>query len=200
MKIHNDIQQGSESWLALRLGKFTASDFHILMGEGQTKRTILLKKAAERITGVLSDADGFTSVHTERGNKQEREARELYSVLSFNEVDEVGFVELNKYIGCSPDGLIGDDGGVEIKCKDNHNHLFSVINDYIDPQHKTQCQFNMYVTGRKWWDYFLYNRNFKTKGHIIKISRDEEYISKIEECIHSCERIIQSHITKFSEM
>lgn len=198
MKIHNNIEQGTDEWKRLRLGKFTASDFHILMGDSQTKKTILLKKAAERITGELSDSDGFTSIHTERGMELESIAREIYSVMSFNDVVEVGFIELNEIIGCSPDGLIGEEGGLEIKCKDNHNHLYAVINNYIAPEHRTQCQFNMYVTGRKWWDYCLYNKSF-SKLHIIRIERDNSYIDKIKQCIDECETKVQELINKFNE-
>lgn len=198
MIIHN-VEQGTEEWLGLRLGKFTASEFHTLMGDSQTKKTILLKKAAERITGKSSDSDSFTSIHTERGKEKESAARELYSVLSFNDVDEVGFVEFSETIGCSPDGLIGEDGGVEIKCKDNHNHLYAVINNYIEPAHRTQCQFNMYVTNRQWWDYFLYNDNFEKAGHIIRVYRDMEYFKKIKQHLDACELEIQRLIEQFKK-
>ena len=196
MKMYN-FEQGSEEWKAIRVGKLTASDFHILMGDSKTKKTTLLKKAAERIVGTLSDASGFTSIHTERGKELEVEAREFYSILSTNEVEEVGFIEANEFLGCSPDGLIGEDGGLEIKCKDNHNHLFAVMNNYIEPSHRTQCQFNMYITGRKWWDYFLYNKNFANPGHIIRIERDDDYINRIVVAIEGCNIKIEEHIKKY---
>ena len=152
MQIHN-FEQGSEEWLAIRLGKFTASDFHTLLGNSEAKKTILFKKAAERITGVSADGDKFSSVHTERGHELEDVARMAYELETGNEVNQVGFITSGEFIGCSPDGLVGDDGGVEIKCKDNHTHLKAVLNNYIEPAHRTQCQFNMMVTERKWWDY-----------------------------------------------
>ncbi len=198
MIIH-DYEQGSDEWKAVRLGKFTASDFHILMGDSQTKSTILLKKAAERITGRLSDGDSFSSLHTDRGKELEAEAREYYSTLSMNEVSEVGFVEFSPTIGCSPDGLIGNEGGVEIKCKDNHNHLFAVMNNYMEPAHRTQCQFNMFVTGRQWWDYVLYNKNFTNHCFVITVVRDNDYINKIIACLAECEAKILNHIRKFNE-
>jgi predicted phage-related endonuclease len=200
MLIHNDVVQGTDEWLQLRLGKFTASDFHILMGDSQTKKILLLKKAAERITGKLSDSDRFSNIHTERGNENEALGRELYSVIAMIEVDEVGFVELSGTAGCSPDGLIGLDGGIEIKCKDNHNHLFCVMNNYIEPSHKTQMQFCMMVTGAKWWDYVLYNPNFNNPLHIIRIKRDEDYITKIRECLEDCENKVQTYIAKFNNI
>ena len=196
MLIHN-IEQGTEEWLQLRLGKFTASEFHTLMGSSSTKKAILLKKAAERITGKRSDSDSFSNIHTERGKELEVEARELYSVVQTLDVDEVVFVEMSETVGCSPDGLIGLDGGVEIKCKDNHTHLYAVINNYVEPQHRTQCHFNMMVTDTKWWDYVLYNRNFDNPLHIIRIERDEIYINNIKGYLEACEAEVQKLITKF---
>ena len=196
MKLHN-IEQGSEEWLQIRIGKFTASEFHTLMGNSQTKKTILLKKAAERITGVKSDGDSFSSLHTDRGKELEQSARMAYEFDSGVDVEEIGFVELSETVGCSPDGVIGGEGGVEIKCKDNHTHLYAVMNNYIEPAHRTQCQFNMMVTEAKWWDYVLYNPNFDNPLHIIRIERDEEYISKIQTALNECEYEVQKYITKF---
>lgn len=199
MIIH-DVEQGTQEWLDLRLGKITASEFHTLMGDSSTKKTLLLKKAAERITGKASDSDRFSNIHTERGHEKEDDARQLYAVLNMVDVDEVGFIEYNKNLGCSPDGLVGDDGGVEIKCKDNHTHLFAVMKNYVEPSHKTQCQFNMMVSNRKWWDYCLYNDNFSNPCHIIRLPRDEEYINKMKAEIEKCESIIESHIRNFNNI
>ena len=175
-----NFEQGTDEWLAVRVGKFTGSDFHVLLGKSQTAQTIIYKKASERLTGVRSDSDNFSSVHTERGHDLENEARLSYELLSDNQVSEVGFVELNEFVGCSPDGLVGDDGMIEIKCKDNHNHLKSVIKNHIEPTHKTQMQFNMYVSDRKWCDYIMYNPNFSDSLHVIRVERDKEYINKIK--------------------
>jgi len=197
MKVHHELIQGSAEWLQVRLGKLTASDFHILMGNSQTKETILYKKAAERITGVASDGDKFTSIHTERGKELESEARQAYELGTGYNVNQVGFVELvNQLSGCSPDGLITEDGGVEIKCKDNHGHLKAVTKKWIDPEHFTQCQFNMYVTNRLWWDYVLYNPNFANPLHITRVFRDEAYMCKIETCIEECNTKITDILSK----
>lgn len=199
MKIINCIQ-GSDEWLEARLGKFTGSDFHTLMGNSQAKKTILFKKAAERITRKRADACNFSNIHTDRGHELEEEARTEYSIQNLTEVKEVGFIELHETVGCSPDGLVENDGGLEIKCKDNHTHLQAILNDYVEPAHKTQCQFNMYVTGRSWWDYALYNPNFTEPLHNIRIGRDDEYIEKIIQCIKECNEIIESHIKSFQNL
>ncbi len=196
MKIYNELIQGSNEWLQVRLGKLTGSDFHTLMGNSTTKETILYKKAAERLTGVASDADRFSSIHTERGKELEAEARQGYELETGLTVNQVGFVELDKFVGCSPDGLL-ENGGLEIKCKDNHGHLKAVIKEWIEPEHRTQMQFNMYVCDAEFWDYCLYNPNFNNPLWITRVDRDEEHITNIKNCIKECNVKIQEIIAKF---
>ena len=85
-----------------------------------------------------------------------------FSVYEFENdvtIEQVGFVELDEYVGCSPDGLIGTGGGLQLKCKMDREHLKQVIygDDEIDSAHVWQMQMEMLVTGRKWWDYVCYN-------------------------------------------
>lgn len=182
MHIHN-IEQGTDEWHKLRYGRLTASDFHTFMGSSSTRTNLIWKKAAERLTQVASDSCRFSNVHTDRGHENEPVAREMYEIISTNDVQEVGFVTGHNAIGCSPDGIVGDDGLIEIKCKDTHTHLKAVVKNYIDPTHVTQIQFSLYVTGRKWCDYILYNEHYPQPLHIIHVLRDEEYIGKIKEQI-----------------
>lgn len=191
MKIYNELIQGEDEWLRIRLGKLTGSDFHTLMGNSTTKETILYKKAAERITGVASDGDRFSSIHTERGKELESEARQAYELETGLIVNQIGFVELDEFVGCSPDGLL-EDGGLEIKCKDNHGYLKAIIKQWIEPGHKTQMQFNMYVCNAKFWDYCLYNPNFPNPLWITRMMRDEEYIDNIKKCVDECNNKINS--------
>lgn len=200
MKIHSDIEQHSPEWYEIRLGKLTGSDFHILMGNSDTKNNLLYKKAAERITGRACDHDTYKNHHMERGNRLEPEARSMYEVLNLCEVQEVGFIQLGDYLGCSPDGLVGKDGGCEIKSKDNHTFLKAVTKSWIEPAHKTQCHFNMYITGRSWWDYALYNENYTNSLHVIRLPRDEEYISRIKTTIEECETKIQGFINQYNKI
>jgi hypothetical protein len=196
MKIYNELIQGSEEWLQVRLGKLTGSDFHILMGNSATKENILYKKAAERITGVASDGDRFSNIHTERGKELEAEARQAYELETGSIVKQVGFIELNEFVGCSPDGLLIN-GGVEIKCKDNHGHLKATVKQWIEPEHKTQVQFNMYVYDANFWDYCLYNPNFSNPLCIIRVLRDEAYIDNIKKSIEECNVKIEEIINNF---
>jgi len=200
MLIHN-MEQGSEDWLKMRLGKITASDFHTLLGDSQTKETILYKKAAERLTDESSDGDKFSSIHTDRGHELEGDARIAYEMETGNVVIEVGFAELDgQNIGCSPDGLIHKGGGIEIKCLDNHGFLRAVLKQYINPAHKTQMQFSMYVCGRSWWDYVLYNPNFPNPVHIMRVPRDDAKIEEIKRSIEECNVKIESYMVDYQRI
>lgn len=200
MKIYKELVQGSEEWLQARCGKFTASDFHIFLGESQTKKLKLLRKASERITGKLSES-GYKNENMERGNELEDEARRAYEEHTLNIVEQVGFIELNEFIGCSPDGLIGDDGMIEIKCPLASTFLNHFVKGEkaIKPQYLTQIQFNFLVNGRKWCDYVVFHPDFPNKLYIQRIKRDEEYINKIEKCLSECNNKINTIIEIFNK-
>ena len=187
MQIYN-FKQGTSDWINIRIGKFTGSNFHIFLGNSSTKETELYKKAAERLTGIKSDSDKFSNKHTERGHELEPEARNIYELLNNKIVDEVGFIELDEFTGCSPDGLIGEKGMIEIKCKDNHTFLKQIVKDElgIEPIYRTQIQFNLYVSGRDWCDYVCYNPNFIKSLYIKRIKRDEGKIEDIKKCLIDC--------------
>ena len=114
------------------------------------------------------------------------------------EVNEVGFVELNNWIGSSPDGLVGDDGIIEIKSPDNHTFLYNCNKAYIKPEYKTQIQFNLFTTGRKWCDFILYNPKFDKPLKIIRINRDDEFIDKIKKTTDEVIKEINDIINQFN--
>lgn len=179
MNIYN-FEQGTDEWLDVRIGKFTGSSFYNLTSTSSD--TELWKKAAERITGKRNDSDKFSNKHTERGHELETEARSMYELMNKCNVQEVGFIELDKYVGCSPDGLIGDDGMIEIKCRDNHIFL-KTVKTGCNKQDRTQIQFNLYVTDRKWCDYVCYNPNFANPIFQERIERNEGFIEDIKALI-----------------
>lgn len=150
--------QGTYEWHTLRSGRFTATDASEIKTAKKGLETCALEKATFRITQIPPD---FVSTPAmERGKILEPRARNAYRMATGQEVQEVGFCVYDDFVGCSPDGLVGDDGLIEIKCKTDKNHLFAVINNWIDPDHYAQMQFQMLVTGRKWCDYVLFNDNF----------------------------------------
>jgi hypothetical protein len=182
LKIYEELEQGTPEWLAVRSGKFTASkDFQQLVtGKPETLQKLIRLKAAERITGQLV-ASTYTNVNMERGKELEASAIEAFEMQTGLAVQRVGFVELSEWAGCSPDGLIGDDAGIEIKSRDIHTHLDCFIDGY-DTAYKWQIQGNLYVTGRKRWYFVSYNPFYSHLGKhlfIAKIERDEAIISQI---------------------
>ena len=180
MIIH-DVIQGSEAWHKLRLGRFTATDFTtVANGKKATIDTLIYKKVAERITG-LPASERYINANMERGLDLESEARTAFEFRTGIEVDVVGFCSLDDWVGCSPDGLIGENKGIEIKCKDNHTHLECLLHG--DNSYRWQIQGNLYVTGRDSWYFISYNPNFPIEKqlYITEYGRDDDALSKIEQ-------------------
>ena len=187
MKIYNDLVQGSDEWFAVRLGKLTASKAQQI-GNGLSKtgkigaglETLCFEKVAEILSGTREE--GYKNPDMERGNEQETLARSAYELENNADVKTVGFIELDERVGCSPDGLVGDDGLVEIKCHNNLNFTKLLFSKKIETKYIWQMQMQMYIAERKWCDYVAFNENFENLI-TIRVERDEEAISKIVEGI-----------------
>lgn len=191
MKIYDNLQQGTNEWLEVRSGKFTGSDFHTLIGNSETKKKILFKKSIERLTKTTI-IEEITSPDIERGKEEEKNARLLYEMETGQEVKQIGFAELDEWVGCSPDGLINNDGIIEIKCPKDVIFAQQVITGNIKPEYITQMQFNMYVLDKQYCDYIMYNKDFKL--FIKRIERDNEKIEIIKNTIEECKKIILDNI------
>lgn len=181
MKIYKDIIQRSEEWFFIKKGKMSASHAQAIANQGKGLESYVYEIVAD-LFSKESD-ENYTNPDMDRGNSLEDEARILYSVETDKEIDEVGFVELNEYVGCSPDGLIGKTGGLEIKCPNNIRYLKLLIQGEkaIDSAYIWQIQMNLLITSRKWWDFVAYNPNYKTNIIIIRIKPDLEKFKKLEE-------------------
>ena len=195
MIIHN-CQQRSEEWSKLRCGRFTGSDFATFMGKGETRRKALWEKAVERITGK-SEKKPIINEHIQRGVELEDTARTYYEMETGNTVVQVGFIEMNEYAGSSPDGLVGDDGIIEIKCPSSAVFLRHFIYDDIEKQYYIQIQFNLMVSGRKWCDFIRYNENFDL--YIKRVYVDEECQKEIREALKDCIEEIKEIIKSYKE-
>lgn len=177
MKIH-DVVQGSDEWFKVRLGKFTGTNGQAVATNGRGLETLVFEKVAEIITGKMKPS--YTNPDIERGNELEAMARNSYEVETGIVVKQVGFVELDEFTGCSPDGFIAEDGLQEIKCKNDANFARFMYDHKIDTEHNWQIQFNLMVTGREWCDYVLFNENFPKTTIITRINRNETEIAKIK--------------------
>lgn len=177
MIIHNFDQQ-SDEWFEVRLGKLTASKAQAIATNGKGLDTLCYEKVAEILTN--RKPAGFTNLDIERGNKLEAMARDAYELETGNLVKQVGFVELDQYTGCSPDGLIDEDGLVELKCKNDVNFLKFALTREIETAHDWQMQMQMFVTDRKWCDYAIFNDGYAQSLIIVRVERDDAKIEKIK--------------------
>jgi len=179
-----EAEQGSEEWLAARVGRPSASQFHNLVtskGKASTSADRYINlMISERLTGRSEPI--FVTDAMQRGTDLEPEARAYYELETGNEVKEVGFILDNSgEFGCSPDGLVGDDGGIEIKCPAAHNHVAWARKGVCPSKHYAQVQGCMYITQRKWWDFMSYHPDIKPM--IVRVERDEEFITNLAEQI-----------------
>lgn len=189
MKVH-DVEQGSPEWLEVRLGKATASNFTDILAttkagvEAAGRKNYRTQLAIERLTGKAPDH--FTSKPMEWGQDTEELALTHYTLATGNEVRKVGFIEHESLLtGASPDGLIGEDGGVEIKCMNTANHIAVLQLGDVPAKYKPQIQGNLWISGRKWWDFVSFDPDMPENSRIFikRIERDQEYIDGLASAI-----------------
>lgn len=181
MKIHSDIFQGSLDWIKLRFGKVTASELDNLvtpefkLRTGEMPYTYLCTKVAEALHGPLP---GFDVFDTEQGRILEEEAIPFFELTYNRDIRRVGFIENDPATaGCSPDGLLGEDNGIEIKCPSAQVHVKYLLKGTVPKDYLAQVHCSMFVTGFPRWTFFSYRRKFPPL--VITVERDEEIISKI---------------------
>jgi putative phage-type endonuclease len=159
-----DCEQRSAAWVSARLGMLTASSLGDAFattksGFSASRRNLKLRIVLERLTGK-SQESGYTNAAMERGILLEPEARAAYEAESGLLVDTVGFIVHDELMtGASPDGLIGEDGGIEIKCPGAAAHL-DYLRGEIPNDYKLQVIHSLWLTGRQWWDLTYYNPDF----------------------------------------
>lgn len=176
-----DCEQGSIEWHQARAGIVTASRFKDVLakGEGKTREKYLHELAAEMQRGWVEE-DGYSNAHMERGKVMEDEARDFYAFTRQVEPQQVGFIR-NDRVGCSPDSLIGEQGGLEIKSAMGHIQVARLRRGELPSEHKAQVQGCLWVTGREWWDFLSYSSGLPPL--IIRVERDEAYIEQIAKAV-----------------
>lgn len=165
-----DVQQNTDEWQALRLGKATASNFGCFMANygkafGEPAKRYALQLALERLTGKKAEYS-FTNEHMERGHEQEPVAKMLYAEEHFADVTNGGFFDCGTY-GDSPDGLVGDAGIVEVKSVIAPTHWDNLQRGTFDPAYKWQLVGHLECSGRKWVDYISYCAEFPPETRLI---------------------------------
>lgn len=173
-----DIQQNTDEWYQLRAGKLTSSKLGVIMANygksfGEPAKKYAVNIALEQITGNPSEG-GFQNEHMQRGHEQEPIARMLYENETFCEVSNGGFFDLD-FIGCSPDGLVYDDGVIEIKSVIPTVHFANIKRDKVDPAYYWQCVGNVKFTGRDWIDFVSYCAAYPEESQLFihRLNADE---------------------------
>jgi putative phage-type endonuclease len=182
-----EVEQRSNEWFALRLGKVTASRVADLMaktktGYSATRENYMAQLVVERISN--SQAESFTNAAMQWGTDQEPYARAEYEATQGAMVEECGFVShpTIEMAGASPDGLIGDDGLIEIKCPNTATMIDVLLTGVVASKYNTQMQFQMACTGRQWCDYVVFDPRMPAKAQMFikRVARDEAFIAEME--------------------
>lgn len=183
----NDAVQGTDLWRAQRMGKVTASRISDVIaktktGWGASRANYMAELLAERLTGV--PAERYTNAAMQWGTENEPEARAAYSFRVNQDVIEVGFIdhETIPMTGASPDGEVGPDGLVEIKCPNTSTHIDTLLGDPIDGKYIAQMQWQMACTGRLWVDWVSYDPRLPESMRLFveRVPRNDAMIQTLE--------------------
>lgn len=181
------MEQLSQEWFAARLGKVTASRVADILAtrkgqESTVRAKYKMQLVTERLTNIKTDT--YMNQAMQDGIDREPTAREIYEHLTNVKVEQTGFVNHHKIemAGASPDGLVGDDGIIEIKCPIETTHTTNLLERKLPSKYKAQVQFQLACTQRQWCDFISYNPNFEPRLQLIhiRVERDNEYIEHIE--------------------
>jgi len=173
--------QGTEEWFAAKRGIPSASQFDKIITTrrepSKQRQKYLYRLAGERITGTSEET--YQSEAMTRGVAMEAEARETYSFITGNPVEETGFLFFDNRLdrGCSPDGLVLD-GGLEIKCPTMAVHVEYLLAGKLPTDYYQQVHGSMYITGRAWWDFMSFYPGMKPL--IIRVERNEDFCKALD--------------------
>lgn len=202
MKVLN-VEQGSPEWVNARLGLPTSSQFHRIITPRTAKPSsaqlrYMADLLAERALNV--SLDPAVNALMERGGSLEREAAAWYELTQGLAVSKVGLCLTDDgRIGCSPDRLVGDDGGLEIKCPSPGMHMMYLSGfDAVADDYRCQCQGAMWITGRRWWDTVSYHPDLPPA--LVRAERDEDFISALAEAVSGFSENLEREWLKLQEM
>jgi putative phage-type endonuclease len=182
------MEQRTEEWFAARLGKVTASKVADVLAKTKTgvsasRANYLSDLVVERLTG--QQAEFYQNEAMQWGTETEPQARMAYEAYKNVLVDEEGFIDHPTIanFGCSPDGLIGVDGLIEIKCPNSKTHIDTLLSGKAPSKYIPQMQTQMAVTGRQYCDFVSFDPRLPEdlQLFVVRVNRDDEYIANIEE-------------------
>ncbi len=179
--------QRTDEWFAIRLGKVTASRMADVLskgksGESASRRNYRIELVAQRLTNQPNEP--FTNAAMEWGTATEPLARVAYELKHNRDVIDIAFVEhpTIEWFGCSPDGLVGENGLIEIKCPNTTTHLDWMEDGKAPSKHIPQMMAQMACTGLQWCDFVSYDPRLPEdlQLFIVRVNRDQEYIDNME--------------------
>jgi hypothetical protein len=173
-----DVEQNTEQWFDLRLGKVTGSTMSKVMANfgkafGQPAKDLAVNLAVEQLGGVRQGSN-YMNAHMERGHIEEPFARKFYEDEYFIDVENGGFYD-NVLTGCSPDGRVGEDGLIEIKSAIPSVHYNRIRKNTFDSAYRWQLIFNMKEAERDWIDFISYCSSFpvETRLFVYRLKKDD---------------------------
>ena len=181
------LEQGTDEWKMARLGHVSASNLDAVMakvktGESKTRLDYKIRVATEQITNAIQDS--YSNQYMEWGIEQEPFARMAYEACTESFVEKTGFWKHPdiKWFGCSPDGLVGDDGLIEIKCPKSTTHVKYLLDNKLPDDYYWQVHGQMLVTGRKWVDFISFDPRMPEHKQlfITRVNRDEEIMAQLK--------------------
>jgi len=182
-----DLIQGSPEWRLARCGSLGASRIaealaKIKTGWGASRANVMADLTVERLTGV--PVEGYCNSAMQWGVEQEPAARAAYEFQYDREVAEIGLIRHPRIKGahCSPDGLVGADGMIEIKCPMSATHIATLVGETIDGKYLTQIQWQLACSGRAWCDYVSFDPRMPAEMqlYVQRVRRDERAIADLE--------------------
>lgn len=204
LRLFADVLQGSEEWHDLRRGVLTASVIGQLVTPSTLKvasndrsRAVVASLVAEWVTGWSEDS--FTSFDMLRGHEDEVRARDLYSAR-YAPVTEVGFMIRDDWgfdLGYSPDGLVGDDGMIEVKSRKPKYHLATIVSGEVPSEHMAQLQCGLLVSGRSWCDYLSYCGGMPM--WVKRVTPDEDWHAALIEAAQTFEATAAVMASEYAE-
>jgi len=201
------MDQQTAEWFAARIGKVTASRVADVVaktktGYGASRANYLAELVAERLSGAR--VEGFTNAAMQWGNEQEPEARLAYEFRTDATVEQVGLVDHPTIAmsGASPDGLVGADGLVEIKCPNTATHIETLLTSVIPSKYETQMLWQMACTGRVWCDFASFDPRLPEEMRLFvkRFPRDEARIAELEEEVRTFLFELNTTVKRLSEL
>ena len=200
-----EIVQGSNDWFQIRMGKVTASRVADVIAKTKTgystsRDNYMAQLVVERLT--FTKTESYTNAAMQWGTDTEPFARAAYEAAQGVMVEEVGFVRhpTIEWAGASPDGLVEDDGCIEIKCPNTLTMIETLLSQKVPGKYFSQMQFQLACTRRKWCDYVVFDPRMPAKAQLFvrRVDRDDEYIAEIEAEIVKFLAEVESQVQKLN--